>query len=128
MKKFKRILLIDDDPIANFLHEDLIREVNFAEEVIVKTDAEEALSYLKQQCEVRKQSVESIDLILLDLNMPNIGGFEFLDKMKALPLKKAIEVVILTSSISKKDIETVHQYRVKEFLSKPLTEEDLKLL
>lgn len=128
MKKFKRILLIDDDPIANFLHENLIRELNFAEEVIVKTDAEEALGYLKHQCEVRNQSVGYIDLILLDLNMPNIGGFEFLDKMKDLSLKKTIEVVILTSSISKKDIEMAHQYRIKEFLSKPLTEETLKLL
>src|SRR3712207_159254 len=95
--KIDRILLVDDDSISNFVSTEAIKKIGFAEEIIVKTNAREALAYLEKEC---KSLNKYPDLILLDLKMPGMDGFEFIAEfeMACERISHEIVVVILTSS------------------------------
>lgn len=120
----RKLLVIDDDDIFNFLVEEAYREADLDCELIFITRAEEALHYLKNHIE------DFPDMIFLDINMPVMNGFEFLEKMKEEGLdKKKPEIYMLSSSIFDGDIRKAKSYRnVKDFISKPLTQERIKQL
>ena len=117
----KRVLLIDDDPVTNMINTRLImREFNFIVEAY--TNAQETLNYLQN---IMTSSPEKIpDIIFLDINMPVMDGWQFLDEFQKLPtlfLSKA-KIFMLTSSIDADDLLKSKAYTsVGDFISKPLT-------
>ncbi len=125
--KFKRVLLIDDNDIDNFINERMITTSNFAQAVVVKTTAEAGLDYLK------KISDASLlpEVIFLDLNMPGIDGFGFLVNYENLPdaLKKFCKVIVLSSSISPEDINRASTNpHVLKYINKPLSDKYLNAI
>lgn len=121
MKKLNCVLLVDDDSINNFINERLIRKANISEEVQVVLNGKEALDYLKRRSEAYNK--RSPDLILLDINMPVMDGFEFLEAFKKLDLKdkKSIVIVMLTTSTNPNDTQRLNNSEVVGYINKPLT-------
>lgn len=122
--KFDKVLLVDDDNINNFLSEEIISGADIAKEVVLLTDGQQALSYL-HSLENKKDGSRQKLLILLDLNMPVMDGFEFLEEFNPANIKADLEIIILTSSDNQRDIEKIKAYDIKNFISKPITEEKL---
>jgi CheY-like chemotaxis protein len=132
MKKLKRILLVDDDNTTNFLNQLIIGEMNITGDVIVKENGQEALKFIKEQCFVGDSLNQGAcpDLILLDINMPVMNGFEFLEALKKLDQDIIIhsKVVMLSSSNNGQDMSNAQRLGVKGYLNKPLTEEKVNTL
>lgn len=122
--KFDKVLLVDDDNINNFLSEEIIAGANITDEVVLLTDGQQALNYLNNLESLENQKSQKL-LILLDLNMPVMDGFEFLEEFNPSELKAEFEIIILTSSDNQRDIEKIKSYKVRNFISKPITEEKL---
>ncbi len=129
MKKFKRILLVDDDETSNLLTTMVISDMNITEEVDVAANGEEALQYIINNCKEASSGNERKcpGLILLDINMPIMDGFEFLEAYKKkFDLDNKVPVVMLSSSSNKSDYEKAKAFNVKGYIVKPLNEEKLQ--
>ncbi|HXA00784.1 MAG TPA: response regulator [Cytophagaceae bacterium] len=124
MAKLNCILLIDDDSITNFINERLIRKLNVTNGVKVAMNGEEAIQYIEGLCEKGELCPE---LILLDINMPVMNGFEFIRAFENLNIKNKdkVKIIILTTSKNIKDVELLKSLGNFEFINKPLTEEKL---
>lgn len=120
MKTVNCILLVDDNPAINALHLMTIKASKICNEINIATDGEKALSHLND-LKLKKHSKP--DIIFLDINMPRMNGFEFLEKYKNLNEHiKSKVVIILTTSSNPDDQEKAKQYKdVTAFRSKPLT-------
>jgi len=121
-KKLNCILLIDDDTEDNYFHQLVINEMNITERVEVALNGVEALNFLKNENQIQP------DIIFLDINMPKMNGWEFLDAYKELRAdqKAKVLVVMLTTSVSPSDKVKAEQFPdIVGFNSKPLTEEML---
>ena len=118
-KKLKRVFLIDDDESVNFLNKVIIQRKKCADEILEYQKAQEALDFLEN----KNDSNGTPDLIFLDINMPEMNGWEFMDRFKNLPKMSCDPViVILTSSISPVDEQRAAGIEeVAEFRSKPLS-------
>lgn len=126
MKKLNCVLLIDDDNINNYLNERLIKKVNITEEVRIVLNGKEAIDYLSGINEDNAQKMP--ELILLDINMPVMDGFEFLQAFKQLESKDkdSVIIVMLTTSTSPNDTKRLNDSGVAGYINKPLTENKLK--
>ncbi|MFL5730926.1 MAG: response regulator [Cytophagaceae bacterium] len=121
------ILLIDDDVITNFINVRLLKKMAISEEVNVVLNGEEGLIYLHTYIEKHKCYPE---LILLDINMPVMDGFHFLEelkKMKSFDFSKT-HIAILSTSTAERDKEKASQLNIHYQLYKPLTEEKIRSL
>lgn len=119
------VLLIDDDSTTNFLNELLLRTtLRVAEQVLVAENGRQALPYLAPEA-----SGPTPHLILLDVNMPVMNGWEFLAAYQQLPPTTPRPVVVLLSS-SDQDLAQARaqQLPVDAFVSKPLTREKVQAL
>jgi CheY-like chemotaxis protein len=119
-KTLRRVYLIDDDPTFNFITKLLLKKISFAEEIIDFSDASEALARLQRQSSTPHLLP---DLIFLDLNMPGMDGWDFLDVYKTLPnhFLQTCKLYILTSSIDPSDKSKSLSYQcVTDFITKPL--------
>lgn len=121
-----KILCIDDDPITLMLCKMVITKASFSNEIITATNGEEALHYFNalKLSESDKLSTEHPQLIFLDLNMPVMGGWEFLDSFVTEDYSdfNTIKVIVLSSTIDPEDLEKAKKYpMVIDFLSKPIT-------
>jgi CheY-like chemotaxis protein len=116
---YKEIFLVDDDQLVNTINTFLFKKMGVGHKVQSFLNPEEALDRLKSFTD----NEEKI-LVLLDINMPEMSGFEFLESMAAENFPTSVEVIILTSSDSKADKEEAekHTKYVKDFISKPLRE------
>jgi CheY-like chemotaxis protein len=128
-KKFKIVMLIDDNELDNFLNQQIIEGNNFSEKVYVNTGARSALEFLKN-LSLHLDIADRIlpDVIFVDINMPMMDGFQFVEQFEkfAASLKKKIQVVILTTSINPEDRVRATLFKSKvSFLNKPLTDEML---
>ncbi|MFC6997157.1 response regulator [Rufibacter roseus] len=122
MDKLNLILLVDDDDTTNYLNKRLLERMQIAEEIEIVTNGEEALQFLDDRA---ASELPLPDLMFLDIKMPVMDGFEFLETYHQLPdhLKQGIVVMMLTSSASFYDLERLKQYStVQRHISKPLQE------
>lgn len=124
--RFKRILLVDDDQITNFLNENLLKDLNIAEHISVANDGQEALEFIKMNCLNGNAPQNCTDIILLDLNMPVMDGFEFLEKYYELSMDTSIAIFLLTTSSNQRDLERAKNFDIKGYINKPLTEAKLR--
>lgn len=128
MRRISTILLVDDDETTNFLHQRLLDRLDVCEQVLVAGNGEQALEILARS--PGPFSSANPILVLLDLNMPVMDGFEFLEAFQALPAaqQEGVVVVVLTSSLSPQDLERVNTLPIAGFLSKPLNQEKVNTL
>ncbi|GAB3539222.1 response regulator [Pontibacter brevis] len=124
MHQINSVLLVDDDPASSYLGQFLLKKLNKLQHIVLKANGKEALDFLKETC---GQSVFP-DLILLDINMPLMDGFEFMEHFRLLSVSKPVRVVLLSSSVSSKDMQAAESFRIKDFINKPLTKEKLAQL
>ena len=120
MINVKHVLLIDDDPIANFINARLIKTTCRTEEISQIKNGNEALTFLTT---LYQQQAPCPDLIFLDINMPVMDGFEFLGEFKKLKFinHDTLKVVILSTSSYYADVEKFLLYGIQDFIIKPLT-------
>lgn len=112
------VVVIDDDAIILFLHKVLIKKSKLPSQVRDFLNAREALEYLKQ-----RKALDYI-LIFLDINMPECNGWEFLDKIQALPGSEKILIVMVTSSMNTSDRQQAANYsQIIHYLEKPLSKQ-----
>tara|TARA_R110002124_G_scaffold188587_4_gene355842 strand:+ start:717 stop:1118 length:402 start_codon:yes stop_codon:yes gene_type:complete len=126
-----RILCIDDDPITLMLCKKVIIKSLFSKEITTAQNGEKALQYFDDLLETDLSTIELPQLIFLDLNMPVMGGWEFLEAFKVPKYNKFhnIKVVVLTSTIDPKDLEKSQTYpMVMDFLSKPINKSMLEYI
>lgn len=120
------IMLIDDDESANFLNNIYVEEV-VGEEIkkVSFQSAPHAISYLDKLA-IEKRFLQI--LIFLDINMPVMDGFEFLDKIKGRYERSEMRLIInmLTSSIHPRDYERAQHYPIFQYLVKPLSHKVLR--
>ena len=130
LSPLKVIMLVDDDDTTNYLNERLLKNLNAAKKILIMKDGEEALNYLTNAADANLQATfPRPDLIFLDIKMPVMDGFEFLDAYNVanFTFRQNIIIMMLTSSASFYDLEKLKQYpEVKKHYSKSLTETDVK--
>ncbi|MBC7439034.1 MAG: response regulator [Flavobacterium sp.] len=128
---FQKILCIDDDPIALLLSKLLLTKSCLASEIVALNNGEEALNYLSQSETLKKNKENDNLVVFLDLNMPIMDGWEFLEKFEneLYANYPNIKIILLSSSIDPSDIKKSNQFpMVLEFMSKPLSKEILKIV
>jgi CheY-like chemotaxis protein len=113
-----RILMAEDSPTDAMLTREALEESDILSSMVVVQNGVEALAYLRQQGQFA--GVARPDLILLDLNMPKMGGIEVLAELKSDPLLRAIPVVILTTSKADTDIARAYGNHANCYIAKPI--------
>ena len=122
------VLVIDDDEPTNFFTRMIPEESGCTDHIKVMQSGQEALDYLakSKQAGSDASSYPNPDLILLDINMPAMDGWEFLDEYKKLNVENRIIVVMLTTSLFPEDKLRAEKIpEISGFENKPLTEEKL---
>ena len=111
-----RILVVDDDPGDTRMIQLAVAESSFPCQIVTAANGREALSLLHQA----GSGPDRPDLILLDLNMPQMNGQETLRAIKADPRLAAIPVVVMTTSSAGRDIEDSYALGASGFVTKPM--------
>ncbi|WP_163399375.1 response regulator [Flavobacterium fluviatile] len=127
----EQILCIDDDPITLMLSKKVISKAGFSEVIITAQNGEEALSYFNALKYSKDQPIKKPQLIFLDLNMPVMGGWEFLDHFTTPDYNQfnSVSVIVLSSTINPEDLAKSKKYPIIiDFLSKPITLQMLEYL
>lgn len=119
MHYYNTILLVDDDYVNNFVTERTLRKANIARHIKAVRNGEEALTYLT---EMKNRCPE---LILLDINMPEMNGIDFLKNFKRMVLDKNIRVVLLTGALSVSQRKMLNHLGFEDIMIKPFTEQKL---
>jgi CheY-like chemotaxis protein len=127
-KKYRSVMLIDDNEIDNLINQKMIEAASMTEHIYVHTGAKSAIEFLRNMEKLDLADKVLPDVIFLDIDMPLMDGFQFLDEFEKLTTstKKKCKIVMLTSSINPQDFNRSKKYlNVKLYLNKPLTHESL---
>ena len=127
MKKLNCILLVDDDETTNFYNHYLLKKAEVAESIQIVKNGKEALNYLTNHSG-EAGAYPQPDLIFLDINMPVMDGFEFLEAYSQLDekIKGKVVVCMLTTSLHEDDLNRAKQFvELSDYLYKPLKNEGL---
>ena len=119
------ILLVEDDRADQKLIKISLKNQRVTNELCIANSAEEALDFLHRRGEHSSGTTQP-DLILLDLNMPGMGGKEFLKQIKADEDLKQIPVVIVTTSKSERDVIDSYKLQAAGYVHKPATLDEFK--
>ena len=120
------ILVVDDNEDDILLLQESLRGLPTVNVLHSVHDGEEAMAFLRR--EGRYSAAQRPGLVLLDINMPKMNGFEVLSKMKDDPQLRAIPVVMLTTSNRDADIETAYSCGACSFVTKPVSFDRLQLM
>ena len=130
--KHNAVMLIDDCEIENCINGTIIKKTGFAENIYKHSGAVSSLEFLKNLEMLTGSSHKLLPTyIFLDINMPALDGFQFLDEFNNLStsLKEEVKIVMLSSSANPIDIKKASSYKqVVKFIQKPLTKEALNNL
>lgn len=128
-KKFNYVLLVDDDETSNFITHTVVSRMDMAHGVQTNVNSQDALDFTIRHLG-RNAEKECPDMIMLDINMPDMDGFQFLDELDKHGLlgKDELRIVMLTSSESERDVNKSMHYAIHAYLNKPLTPEKLQTL
>ena len=130
--KFKQVMLLDDNELDNFINEKIIEASHFSEKVYVNSSGKSAVEFLNNLAVAGDESNTIYpEVIFIDVNMPLMDGFQFIDNLKKIPgtMVKDCKLVILTSSIYPEDKQKAMQISENiVFLNKPLTTEMLNTI
>jgi len=124
MEEKFNFIVIDDSVLDCFIAEKMIKHTGKCAEVQSFTTAAEALDFIKKN--IAEDGL--ITVVILDVLMPVMSGFEFVEEFESLPmdLQNKYRIVALTSSMNKHDIEKISSYKtVTDLLDKPITSEAL---
>lgn len=127
MTDFKiNLLIIDDDDINIFIIRKIVEKTGFKVNMTSKSNGQLAVDYL---AEIAGQKELFPHLILIDINMPVLNGWEFLETYDRLNISHKVDMYMLSSSVYENDIEKAKTYKtIKGFISKPLSIERLSEL
>ena len=126
-KKLNCILLVDDDKGTNYLHKMVLKEADIAENILVALNGEQALEIINNVDNKYPQP----ELIFLDINMPKMNGWEFLEEYQKFDNSRKNEhiIVMLTVSLNPDDEKKASTIpEISGFRSKPLNIEMLELI
>jgi CheY-like chemotaxis protein len=114
----KRVLLVDDDPTCNLICTKFLENLGVSVQSTIALNGKQALDLL---IDYRRHPLP--DIILLDLNMPVMGGFEFLSAFKQLriPGQAKVQIVILSSSDDPVDIRKAGEMGIHHYITKPIS-------
>ncbi len=125
---FNNVLLVDDSEIDILVNRRLIQLTSFAANVTVTSSGEEALHFLREEC---KSAAHAPDWIFLDMNLPMMSGFDFIEEFKELPefIREKTKIIILSVFQKPERLQKVLEYSfINGQLDKPLTQEALRSL
>ncbi|MFN3839789.1 MAG: response regulator [Cyclobacteriaceae bacterium] len=127
-KKYRTVMLIDDNEIDNLINQKMIEAASITENIYTHTGAKSAIEFLKNMEHLDVADKVLPDIIFLDIDMPLMDGFQFLEEFEKLSTtaKKKCKIVMLTSSINPQDFNRSKKYEnVKVYLNKPLTHDNI---
>ena len=118
----KNVLLVDDDKISNFINSKVLSRLGLVREIHTAINGLDALEHIKDQY---KEGI--LEVIFVDLNMPVMDGFQFIEAFLKLDdaITSKAKLVIVTSSEAIEDIRRAKQLGIKNYLIKPIQEEDV---
>jgi CheY-like chemotaxis protein len=117
-------LIVDDDEMTTYLHKVFVTQNKFDLDPHVFYHGESTIEYLKENYDPNK-----IYCVFLDINMPIMDGWEFLEALNKENIKDNVWVVMLTSSVNPVDKQKANSYKqVLEYIEKPLNDSKLNLL
>lgn len=130
-KKYKTVMLVDDNEIDNLINQKMIEAYSFSEKILTHTGAKSALEYLKSIEIMAGDEVEKFlpEIIFLDIDMPLMDGFQFLEEYAILSkrTKDYIRIIMLTSSINPQDLSKSRKNDyIAQFFNKPLSVDTLE--
>jgi len=122
MEKLSSVLLVDDDTTNNFLNELLFQQLSVTDHLLTAEDGARALDIIENTA-----GPDEPALILLDVNMPGMGGIEFLEAYRRLPQAQrgATVIIMLTTTMDARDLSRLEELNIAGLVSKPLTKEKI---
>ena len=127
MSKIDLIMFLDDNKATNYYHQVIITAADVSSDVVFFQSPRKALSYFEELANGKNDKFP--DVFFLDINMPEINGWEFLDAFANLILPKRPRIYMLTTSINPSDqLKTINNSLVTNMITKPLTEVFLEKL
>jgi CheY-like chemotaxis protein len=128
-QSYYAVMLIDDNEIDNLINQKMIEAASIAEHIYTHTGARSAIEFLRNLEKLDKETKNVMpEVIFLDIDMPLMDGFQFLDEFDKLAetTKNKCKVVMLTSSINPQDVNKSKRYSyVKKYINKPLSQDNL---
>ena len=130
---FYAVMLIDDNEIDNLINQKMIEAASITQHIYTHTGARSAIEFLRNVEKLEASIADQIlpNVIFLDIDMPLMDGFQFLDEFERLheTTKNKCKIVMLTSSINPQDVNKSKEYAyVKKYINKPLSQENLEKL
>jgi CheY-like chemotaxis protein len=129
---YNAVMLIDDNEIDNLINQKMIEAADITKNIYTHTGAKSAIEFLKN-IEKMEGVAEQVlpEIIFLDIDMPLMDGFQFLDEFDKMGdvTKNKCKIIMLTSSINPQDMNKSKKYNyVKKYINKPLTQDTLSKL